>query len=755
MWAFYALILCYLNTIFAGDHIFKEKIIRLNHNFKLLNKVSDKDLHNFHDIVIAVKQKNIELLEEHLSNRANPTHHDYRKWFNKDQVYDILDIQSSYNSVIKYLNNYDDISVVDSTIHGEYIIATGPLYLWESIFNCVFYNWLDTDVNEKYVRAKEYYLPVEINDDITGVFNIADAPPIITSTGYKVLSDKHGGISRPFKETTAVYANGLVDPQFLQYLYNIPTTEGSSSMSQSVFETKTQFWSADDLTQFQEKNNLVIQSAVEVSDERRETSDCDINSAINCDESNLDLQYIMAMSQNTITYFWFIPSSAKLNVFVEYLIAVANSTNPSLVNSVSWGSVEQSCTQTTLDLFNIEAIKLNSMGATIIVSSGDNGVANSGCNCNSSLPITSQNCACLKDSGSGICSYPTNNSWTGEGYFPSFPATSPYVVSVGATQGPEDSSTEIACQSDEGGLITSGGGFSTYYTQGSWQSNLITHYFDSLSATEVPANGFNEKGRGYPDVSLIGVYYQVVINSVTYSIFGTSASAPVFAGMVSLLNWFLVSNGQSTVGWMNPTLYSFPSKFNDISSGKNMCCALVSSKTTATCCDSGFYSTKNWDPVTGLGSIQFNQLASIYNVSYDDPNYALSAKGDSNRNLIPSLTAIIVMFSVIFSLCCFYYYNEYRKNRDYGISLMQVQQTSNNVNKNYVPPVSSVAPGAPVAVKKVSAQQGVVAETKGSMKYASDDIEDNPLHNTDDSRYTGNMQYRRQSNMNSNSTFSL
>jgi len=164
-----------------------------------------------------------------------------------------------------------------------------------------------------------------------------------------------------------------------------------------------------------------------------------------------------------------------------------------------------------LRLFNIEAIKLNAVGATIIVSSGDNGVANSGCNCNSTLPISMQNCACLKDSGSGTCSYPTNNTWTGAGYFPSFPATSPYVVAVGATQGPEDSSTEISCQSDEGGYITSGGGFSTYYNQKSWQSKLITDYIDNLSSSEVPTDGFNILGRGYPDVSLIGVYYQVVI----------------------------------------------------------------------------------------------------------------------------------------------------------------------------------------------------------------------------------------------------
>ena len=46
--------------------------------------------------------------------------------------------------------------------------------------------------------------------------------------------------------------------------------------------------------------------------------------------------------------------------------------------------------------------------------------------------------------------------WTGVGYFPSFPASAPYVTAVGATQGPESDDPEIACQSQEGGVITTG-----------------------------------------------------------------------------------------------------------------------------------------------------------------------------------------------------------------------------------------------------------------------------------------------------------
>ena len=47
-------------------------------------------------------------------------------------------------------------------------------------------------------------------------------------------------------------------------------------------------------------------------------------------------------------------------------------------------------------------------------------------------------------------------AWSGRGYFPSFPATSPYVTAVGATMGPESGNPEVACQSQLGGVITTG-----------------------------------------------------------------------------------------------------------------------------------------------------------------------------------------------------------------------------------------------------------------------------------------------------------
>ena len=229
--------------------------------------------------------------------------------------------------------------------------------------------------------------------------------------------------------------------------------------------------------------------------------------------------------------------------------------------------------------FNVEALKLAVRGVTIVVASGDNGVAGI-------------NCECLK-------------------YYPSFPATSPYVTAVGATMGPEQQQQEVACQSDkvryltllvclaidmlthfllsQGGLITSGGGFSHYYPAPKWQAAAVRKYFSSLPAQ--PVAGFNKSGRAYPDVSLIAVKYNVMVQGNLYQRYGTSASAPVFAAMISLLNARRLKKALGPVGFINPTLYSVGAAalFNDITAGENNCCIGFSNPV---CCDTGFTATK-------------------------------------------------------------------------------------------------------------------------------------------------------------------
>ena len=211
-----------------------------------------------------------------------------------------------------------------------------------------------------------------------------------------------------------------------------------------------------------------------------------------------------------------------------------------------------------------------------------------------------------------------SHSWSGQGYFPTFPASSPYVLSVGATMGqknvvPSLGETEIACQSQLGGVITTGGGFSTYYPVPSWQENTQKQYFESLATS--PDAGYNSQGRGYPDISLVGVDYPVIINGLTKYVYGTSCVSPVIAGMITLLNTLRAQSGLGTIGFLNPTLYSnrASSSYRDVTSGTNGYCS-VSNPSSALKCK-GFNATSGWDPLTGFGSITFVNLAVLFNVT--------------------------------------------------------------------------------------------------------------------------------------------
>ena len=168
-------------------------------------------------------------------------------------------------------------------------------------------------------------------------------------------------------------------------------------------------------------------------------------------------------------------------------------------------------------------------------------------------------------------------------------------------QGPEFGAREITCQSNLGGVITSGGGFSHYYPKPIWQSTSTSGYLKNVIGTKnEPVAGYNISGRGYPDISLAGSKYLIIIGGSQYLVSGTSAAAPAVAGMISLVNAARLNAGRSPLGWINPILYANHQMFtNDVTSGKNNCTA------GPICCRQGFQSTLGWDPATGFGSINF------------------------------------------------------------------------------------------------------------------------------------------------------
>jgi tripeptidyl-peptidase-1 len=283
----------------------------------------------------------------------------------------------------------------------------------------------------------------------------------------------------------------------------------------------------------------------------------------------------MAIAQGSPTTYWSNKGSSQ-DLFIHWVQDVAEDDDKTipLVHSISYGGPERLFAVDMVRRLEQEFIKLSARGVTVVVASGDDGVAGSQARSNTAL-----------------CRYS-----------PSFPATLPHVVSVGATMGPESNATEIACASDRGGLITTGGGYSTVFDTPEWQAEDVRKFLDGFKGEK----GFNRNGRGFPDVALVGRNYAVAIGGKWYAVSGTSASAPVFAAMLTLVNGERLRLGRPPVGFVTPALYEISrAAYHDITDGTNNCCA---GKVHPNCCAEGFNAGPGWDPVTGLGSVDFDAL---------------------------------------------------------------------------------------------------------------------------------------------------
>lgn len=151
------------------------------------------------------------------------------------------------------------------------------------------------------------------------------------------------------------------------------------------------------------------------------------------------------------------------------------------------------------------------------------------------------------------------------------------------------------------------------------------------------------------------VYIYVYINVYIYVI-------------VTLLNSKRQSQGLPLLGCLNPTLYSAKAAglFNDVTSGSNNCCANNDIANVATlCCDQGYIAAPGWDPVTGMGSVNFDKFEIMMQNDYVALSTAQPVSGSTSSTSTTSAgvaagASIGVIAFVIILFCIWYTY--YYKN---------------------------------------------------------------------------------------------
>jgi tripeptidyl-peptidase-1 len=144
---------------------------------------------------------------------------------------------------------------------------------------------------------------------------------------------------------------------------------------------------------------------------------------------------------------------------------------------------------------------------------------------------------------------------------------------------------------------TTGGGFSKYIAQQPYQQAQVAAYLKS--GVSFPDHHFNATNRAYPDMAAFGSRILVVSGGELGVSAGTSASTPIAAGIIALVNEKRLALKKPALGFFNPALMDMmkncPQCFNDVTNGNNKC-------TNLRCCKYGYNNAKGFDAVSGVGS---------------------------------------------------------------------------------------------------------------------------------------------------------
>jgi kumamolisin len=399
------------------------------------------------------------------------------------------------------------------------------------------------------VREGDITLPAELIGPVEAVLGLDNRPqaqPHFRIAGEIGDLSAHlaqgGGFVRPHVVPNANAANISYTPVQIAALYQFPQGATAAGQTIGIIELGGGYKTADLTTYFKSLGQKAPAiSAVSVDGGKNSPSNA--NSADG--EVMLDIEVSAAVAPGAKIVVYFTPNTDQ--GFIDAVsAAVHDSTNKPSVISISWGGPESSWTPQAMNALDAACQSAAALGITITVAAGDSG------------------------STDGVA---------GAANHVDFPASSPHVLACGGTKLIGNGSTitsevvwnELA--SNEG---ATGGGVSNVFPLPTWQSG-----------SNVPAPTASGGGRGVPDVSGNAdpsTGYVVRVDGSNMVIGGTSAVAPLWAGLVALAN---AQNGRSA-GLLQPAIYAAKAKsaFNDITSGNN----------------GGFKAGPGWDACTGLGS---------------------------------------------------------------------------------------------------------------------------------------------------------
>lgn len=544
---------------------------------------------------IGLKQGNFDELERHLYEVSDPDHRRYGQHLSGREVDALVrPKKETRNSVREWLEE-NGIRDGEYSSGEDWISVPLPVSVIEDLLDTEYHHYRHKS-GHVVARTTSWSLPRHLHDHIdtiqptTSFFRAAaqeatyiNAPAEVPSS-YSVPSDDE--IARVCNITS-------VSPDCFATLYKTRDYKATAGLKNQVGFTNYlgEAPIRPDTAKFLQKNRPIAVSSAktfrQVSIDNGPVQDgpLSIEQAAQgiSREANLDVQAIAGISWPVkITSYStggeppFNPDiSTPTNTNEPYLVWVnwllQQKFIPQVI-STSYGDSEQTVPQSYAERVCKQLAQVGARGTTLFFSSGDSGVGATN--------------TCFSNDGK-------NNTQ----FLPAFPASCPYVTTVGATMNfePEESAYRPP-RTFNGSFYASGSGFSNYFTRPQYQNKVVPRYVKNLKGEY--SDLYNQNGRAYPDLSAQGLYFAYVWNGTEGTISGTSASSPLTAGIFSLVNDALISRGKAPLGFLNPWLYKKGYKgLNDITKGSSHGCNVE-----------GFPVAEGWDPVTGFGTPNFPEL---------------------------------------------------------------------------------------------------------------------------------------------------
>lgn len=523
------------------------------------------------DMHIGLKQSNLDKLEQRALEISDPEHVNYGKHMSKTDI-DALTApsQASVDAVTRWLASH---GIHAGEINSGFLKVTIPVLVAEEMLHTNYSIYYKAETENYALRTTMYSVPKYVQSHISTI------QPTTLFTDFSMGRPKKSAtINTEAMNTTnlgkSACNTGGFTPACLRENYNIsgytPTNITTMGVTGFLGEAPSQ-----------ESLSLYLQKYTDIPKNSSYTV-VSINggvTAANGDgEADLDIQIVKGLTYPIDNIFYstkgyppFKPDEGtpenQNEPYLDWLQYMATLDKPPQTISISYGDDEQTVPRDYAETVCTEFMKLGARGVSILVASGDFGVAG-------------QQGACTSNDG-------TNSTQ----FLPQFPASCPWVTTVGGT---------TLYNVNESGSGGGGGGFSNYFSRPIYQMDPVNSYIDSLGGQF--QGYYNTTGRGYPDLAAGMNNYPIFENGSKTSSGGTSASCPAVASIIALLNDYLVSNGKAPLGFLNPFLYKKgASGLRDITKGYNNDCVFTPA----------FPATKGWDASTGLGVPDFGKLKTL------------------------------------------------------------------------------------------------------------------------------------------------